>query len=182
MLTTTIKKLLYCSVMSGIIVYTVSCQDQRKAKNYNDKTQADLGAINFIRGGIEGGLTEIKAAKIAKEQSSNPRIIQFADMMIADHIRLATELKKIERDKMIDDRDSINAEHQKMLSDLSEKTGDEFDKAYIQMMIADHESAIGLFTDAGHNTSNTIQKAAEKALPKLRMHLDSAKAINSSLK
>ena len=159
-----------------------SCQDARKAKNYNDKTKADLDAINFIRGGIEGGLTEIKAANIAKEQSSNPRIAQFADMIIADHIRLGRELKKIETDKMIDDRDTINADHQIMLKALADKTGDDFDRAYIQMMVTDHEKAIELFTGAGDNTSATIQKVAENALPKLRMHLDSAKAINASLK
>lgn len=170
---------------SAILIFmftAFSCQDTHKAKNYNDKTIADLDAINFIRGGIEGGLTEIKAANIAKEQSSNPRITQFADMMIADHIRLGRELKKVERDKLIDERDSINAEHQKMLSELSERSGDDFDKAYMQMMVADHESAIKLFTEAGSNTSATIQNVAEKALPKLRMHLDSAKAISASLK
>ena len=79
-----------------ILLVTSSCQDQRKGKNWNDKTLADDAAINFIKNGIEGGLTEIKAAGLAKTQSTNPRVVNFANMIIADHTQVNAELKKIE--------------------------------------------------------------------------------------
>ncbi len=176
------KKVFNLSATAIMLTLVFSCQDTRKAKNYNDKTQADQEAIAFIRGGIEGGLTEIKAANLAKSQSSNPRIIRFANMMITDHTQVGQELKKIEADKLVDDRDSINSEHQKLLTQLAAKSGADFDKAYIQMMVTDHEKAIKLFNEASSNTSATIQDFAENTLPKLHMHLDSAKAINASLK
>ena len=159
-----------------------ACQDARHAKNYNDKTLADDEAINFIRQGLESGLTEIKAAGVAKTQSTNPRVIRFADMIITDHTQAGNELRKIETDKLVDQRDAINAEHEEMITGLATKSGPEFDKAYIQMMLKDHEEAIELFKSVGNNTSGMIQKFAAQTLPKLQMHLDSAKAISASLK
>jgi putative membrane protein len=176
------KKLVY--LLSGIIVACIvqSCQDSRHAKNYNDKTLTDDGGLAFIKNGLEGGLTEIKASSLAKTNSTNQRVINFARMMIADHTLAGDELKKIEAAKMVDAHDTINMEHQKMIASLSSKSGVNFDKAYMEMMIADHEKAVALFTDATGNTSNLIQNFSRKTLPVIQMHLDSAKAIEASLK
>ena len=174
-----------CLLLTLVVLLIMSScdRDQRKAKNWNDKTLADLDAIKFIRGGITGGLMEIKAANLAKTRSSNPRVINFANMMIADHTQIGNELKKMESDKMLDkDKNLISDEHQSMLSELAAKSGSAFDKAYMGMMVSDHQEDIELFNSATHNTSATIQKLAEKTLPTLQMHLDSAKAINASLK
>jgi putative membrane protein len=102
--------------------------------------------------------------------------------MISDHTSADDELKKIEAAKMVDAHDTISMEHQKMITNLALKTGAAFDKAYITMMVADHEKAISLFNDATGNTSNLIQNFSRKVLPVIQMHLDSAKAISASLK
>ncbi len=176
------RKLLF-AVLGTVILFTApSCHDQRRAKNYNDKTLADIDALNFINKGIAGSLGEIEAAKMAKGKSSNAGIISFSDMIIADHTNVVNQLKKIQNDKLVSDRNAITPEHKKMLAELSAKSGAEFDKAYIEMMVADHEKDIELFESVAHNTSATIQDFAEKTLPTLQKHLDSAKEINASLK
>lgn len=176
------KKVLYFLATILLICSAYSCQDPRKAKNYNYQTSADDEGINFIKKGIEGGLVEVKLASLAKMRSSNPRVINFANMMIADHTKIGKELKEIESDKLIYERDSISIEKQEMINELTSKTGPEFDKAYIGMMVSDHMEDIELFKSVSNNTSATIQKMAEKTLPTLQMHLDSAKAINAGLK
>lgn len=176
------RKLLFLVLGIMILFAAPSCQDQRRAKNYNDKTLADDDAIHFIKNGIEGSLVEIKAAEIAKNRSSNQNVINFANMMITHHTETVNELKKIQADKLVSSRDSINTEHENALAVLSSKSGVEFDKAYIEMMITDHEKAIELFKGVGNNTSGTIQGFAEKTLPSLQNHLDEAKKISSSLK
>jgi len=177
------KKALHLLLACFIIIGMQSCMDNRHAKNYNDKTLVDDGGLSFIKDGLEGGMTEIKASKLAKANSSNPRIISLADMMITDHTQAGGELKKIEAAKLVDARgDTISMDHQKQIEALKDKKGAEFDKAYIEMMVADHEKAIELFTEATGNTSNLIQNFSRKTLPTIRMHLDSAKAIAASLK
>lgn len=177
------KKLICFLAAIGILLVVSSCHnDQRRAKNYNDKTLADDAAIHFITNGIEGSLVEIKAANIAKSKSSNPDIISFANMMITDHTQVVNELKKIQADKLVNSRDNISSEDQAGLAALSAKSGAEFDKAYIEMMIMDHEKAIELFNGVSNNTSGTIQAFASKTLTVLHKHMDSAKTISNSLK
>jgi len=171
-------------LLFGLIFLFVvqSCQDNRHAKNYNDKTLADDTGLAFIKNGIEGGMTEIKASQLAKTNSTNPQIISFADMMIMDHTSAGDELKKIEAAKMVDGHDTISMEHQKKIADLSTKKGTEFDKAYMEMMVADHEKAVELFSDATGNTSNLIQDFSRKTLPVIQKHLEAAKDIYAKLK
>ena len=159
-----------------------SCMDSRHAKNYNDKTLADDEGVSFIKNGIEGGRTEIKASELAKKNSTNPRIISFADMMIADHTAATNELKKIQSAKLVDVSPALTVDHQAKIDSLAAKTGAGFDKAYMTMMVADHEDAEKLFAEATNNTSNMIQDFSRKILPKIQMHLDSAKAILAGLK
>jgi putative membrane protein len=177
------RKLL-CFVSALVLLVTVSsCRnDQRRAKNYNDKTLADDDAIHFITNGLEGSLTEIKAAGLAKSRSANPDIISLANMMIADHTEIVKELKKIQADKLVSNRDNSSSEDDNSLAVLSTKTGVEFDKAYIEMAVMDHEKAIELFKGVSNHTSGTIQDFATKTLTKLHKHLDSAKSIGANLK
>lgn len=165
-----------------LVLVASSCKDQHQAKNYNDKTLADDAAIHFLKNGIEGSLVEIKASGIAKSRSSNPNVVNFANMMITHHTQTANELKNIEANKLVSSRDSIKPENEDALNALASKSGVEFDKAYMEMMIIDHENAIELFKSVNDNTSKTIQDFASKTLPSLQTHLDEAKKISSSLK
>ena len=176
------RKLLFSVLSILLVLVAPSCQDQRRAKNYNDKTLADDSAIHFIKNGIESSLVEIKASGIAKSRSSNQNVINFANMMITHHTETVNELKKIQADKMVSSRDSINTKHENALNMLSSKSGSEFDKAYIEMMITDHEKAIELFKGVNNHTSGTIQNFAAKTLPSLQTHLDEAVKLKASLK
>jgi putative membrane protein len=183
------KKLVF--LLSGIaaLLAAQSCQQNKHAKNYNqqemnysNKTSVDDQGLSLIKNGLEGGLTEIRASSLAKTHSSNPRIISFAGMMITDHTKVGNELKKIEADKQVQGKDVISDDHKHMIANLSSKSGVEFDRAYMQMMVNDHEQAVKLFSDAAENKSATIHDFAKKTLPVIQMHLDSARAINASLK
>ncbi|MDB5007975.1 MAG: hypothetical protein JWP45_2368 [Mucilaginibacter sp.] len=175
------KNVTYLSLGIVILLFAGACQNEH-GKNYNDATKVDQDGLAFIKNGIEGGLTEVKVSGLALTNSSNQRVIGFAKMMIDDHTKADSGFMKLEKDKLVDGKDSINSTHHKMISDLSKKTGAAFDKAYIAMMVADHDGAVDLFTKGSQNTSIEVSKFASENLPKIKMHLDSAKAIFSALK
>lgn len=176
-------KKLTATLLGVMILYTVSsCMDDKHAKNYNDDKTLDESGASFIKQGLEAGLTEIQAAKIAETNSKNPRVISFAKMMITDHTKAGDELEKIGINKRVAEGDTINTGHQKMIADISKKSGAAFDKQYIQMMVNDHQNAVKLFTEASNNKNEQVQTFAKKTLPVLKMHLDSANAICTSLK
>jgi putative membrane protein len=175
------KKLTYLLLGVTCLFVVSSCQDNVHSKNYNDLTLVDYDGIRFIQNGIEGGLTEIKAAQLAKTNSTNQQVVSFANMMITDHKDVGAHLKKIRKDKLVDTQDRISVEHQHMIAALSLKKGAEFDKAYMQMMVQDHEHAISLFIDGSSNTSSEIKNFAEETLPTLHKHLESARSIYTHL-
>jgi putative membrane protein len=159
-----------------------SCGDNQKAKNYNDKTLVDGEGLHFIKQANDAGLTEIKAARVAENNSQNPRVISFAKMMVADHMQVGDELARLASNKLVDDPDTPSIAHQAAIDSLSKLSAGEFDHAYMQMMVKDHEQAVDLFTETTGNKNVAVRNFARKILPTLKMHLDSAKAIYASLK
>ncbi|TSJ40716.1 DUF4142 domain-containing protein [Mucilaginibacter corticis] len=173
------KKVIY--FLSGVALFGfASCMNNKPAKNYNQLV--DEATSSFIKQGLEAGQTEIKASKIAETNSKNPRVISFAKMMIADHSQAGDELEKIAINNRVRGEDSISTVHQQNISDLTNLSGNKFDKAYMQMMVADHRDAVKLFTEATKNQNEDILKFAKKTLPVLQTHLDSANAVSASLK
>jgi putative membrane protein len=169
------------TLLFGLIVLLATACNSHHAKNYNNSS-IDAAGVSFIKSGITGGLTEIKASGEAITNSNNQRVIALAKMMIDDHTAAGDELSRIKKDKQVSGTDSISAEHQLLIENISKKKGAEFDKDYLQMMVNDHIEAIKLFTVGSHNTDTEISKFATATLPVIQMHLDSANAILSSLK
>jgi putative membrane protein len=69
-----------------------------------------------------------------------------------------------------------------LIDSLAKKTGADFDKAYIAMMVADHKEAEELFADQVDDKNQTIQDFARTTLPVIQHHLDKAKEIAAGLK
>lgn len=158
-----------------------SCTEDR-GNSYTSKTKVNAEGLKFIRTAHEAGLTEIAASKIAKKNSTNSQVTAFADMMIADHEELGKDVDTLAKNKFVTVIADVNHEHKIILDSLAKKTGPEFDKAYMEMMVADHEEATELFKENTESNYTAVREVAKKALPKLEEHLKKAKEIKSSLK
>jgi putative membrane protein len=136
----------------------------------------------FMKDAAEAGMAEVEIAKLAKDRAQNPRVKNFAEMMIKDHTAANNDLMTIARDKSVT-LPSTLGKHQDHLEDLSKKNGAEFDKAYMKMMVDGHEDVVSDFEKCAQNgTDPDVKTYASQKLPTVRMHLDSAKAINKALK
>jgi len=175
------KNLIYSFFWVIIILLIQACNDKH-GKNYNTSALVDTAGISFINNALAGELTEIKASGLVITKSSNQRVLSLAKMMIEDHTKAREQLKKIASDKQATVEDTIDGPHQQMISDLSKKSGIAFNKAYVQMMVNDHEQAVKLFTNATQNDDLDIKNFAAKTLPTIQTHLDSANAILTALK
>ncbi|GAA4087448.1 DUF4142 domain-containing protein [Mucilaginibacter panaciglaebae] len=142
----------------------------------------DESAVSFVKQGLEVSQTEINASKMAQTTSKNARVINFAQMMIADHAGVNDDLQKIAIANKIAASDSIGAAHQAAITSMANNSGVKFDQAYIQLMINGHQEAIKIFNVAKSDRNEDVQRFARKTLPVLMMHLDSANAIAASLK
>jgi len=146
-------------------------------------TTVDDKTHTFMNDAAVGGMTEVEASKLATEKAMNPRVKMFAEMMVRDHSAANDELKTIARGKNVNLPAELGGKNQDHITDLSKKKGADFDKAYMKMMESDHKDVVDEFEKCAKNgTDPDIKTFCSQKLPTLRMHLDSAKAINKSLK
>ena len=176
------KKIALPAICVATICLINSCADPQRAKNYNNETQLDESALNFVRAAAEAGHTEIAASKAAEKDSKNPRVTGFAKMMVTDHTKAGAQLDTVASNNEADLPPRPTQQHQKIIDSISQLSGEQFDKAYMQMMVKDHEAAVTLFDDNKDNRASAIKKYVERTLPVIQMHLDSAKAILATLK
>jgi putative membrane protein len=150
--------------------------------NRNAQGTVDDKTHSFMKDAAEAGMAEVEIAKLAKDRATNPRVKNFAEMMIKDHSAANNDLMAIARNKSVT-LPSTLGKHQDHLEDLSKKKGADFDKEYMKMMVDGHEDVVSDFEKCSQNgTDPDVKTFAAQKLPTVRMHLDSAKAINKALK
>lgn len=175
------KKLIYPVLGLAIALSVQSC-DNWKAKYYNEKSLVDKPGIEFLNQAVEGGMTEVAASKLAVANSTNQEVVGFAKMMIMDHTQADSAMLAIEDDQLVTAKDTISGEHKVILDSLAAKKGADFDKAYMAMMVKDHEGAVDLFTEGSVDKNIPIHYFAEKTLKTVKEHLEKAEELEKSLK
>jgi putative membrane protein len=178
--------------LASVSVFLFSCNHNRTthkiANTMNESGMMvknnDTGKDNdFVKDAASGGMMEVELGKYAEENALNPRVKSFGEMMVRDHSKANEELRSIATNKNIELPGAGEDKHEHMLTDLQKKTGKDFDKAYMKMMVDDHQKDIDEFQKQAENSNDPDLKAfASKCLPILQTHLDSAKSIWSGLK
>lgn len=137
----------------------------------------------FMMEAASGGMMEVELGRIASQSASHDRVKSFGNMMVQDHTNANNELKAIASAKNVMLPDSLMTKHREHLEMMRQKTGKEFDRAYMNMMVQDHNQDVSNFQKASNSAQDGDLKGfASKTLPILQMHLDSAKAINTAVK
>jgi putative membrane protein len=104
-------------------------------------------------------------------------------MMVRDHSKMNDELKQLAASKNITLPPAPGEDHMDHIKKLSEKSGKDFDKDYMKMMVDDHKDDIDKFEKCSKDAKDPeLQALATKSLPILREHYDAAKKINDALK
>jgi putative membrane protein len=138
----------------------------------------DEKSSEFLKKVTNSGMAEIQLAKLAQQKATIDAVKNFAAMLERDHTAVNQQVKTLADQRSVALPATISDDKQKMYTDMEKMTGKSFDKDYISMMIKAHGDGISLFEDTRSNASDIdVKNFADKTLPALKMHLDSAKAI-----
>lgn len=134
-------------------------------------TEQQTASGTFVRQAAQGSLLEVEASKLALTKTSNANIKAFAQQMVTDHTNANVELQGIAGKQYLVPT-QLNADHQAKLELLISKSGAEFDQAYSQAMVHDHNKALELFSTAASDTaiSPELRQFARKTLSTLQQH------------
>ncbi len=138
----------------------------------------DKDAADFAVEAANGSMMEVEMGKLAETKASAERVKNFATMMVNDHSKAGEELKKLAGTKNITLPGMVGDDAGKHIADLGKKTGRDFDKAYMDMMLKDHKDDVSKFEKTAKDCKDPdLRNFASQTLPVLLKHLDSAKAI-----
>lgn len=167
---------------SGTTSHKEDSVDSARATN-DSMPSTNKDASGFMTKAASGGMLEVQLGQMAQQKGINPRVKDFGLMMIRDHSRNNDEMKKIAQQKGLTLPQTLSDDNQKMVDKLSKEQGNDFDKAYIDMMEDDHKEDIAEYNKAVNNIGDPVIKAfAKNTIPTLQMHLDSVQAIKKSMK
>jgi putative membrane protein len=160
-------------------------QDSAENSGTNNQAASTVSEEDskFAVEAASGGMMEVQLGELAQQKASSKAVKDFGSMMVRDHSKANDELKALAGTKNITLPPAPGEDHMDHIKKLSEKSGKEFDKDYMSMMVDDHQDDIDKFEKCSKDAKDPELKAfADKTLPKLREHLAAAKKIQDGMK
>jgi len=131
----------------------------------------------FLSDALSANQLEIDASTYAAKQASSDKVRQFAHDMVVEHTKLATEMQKANDGLVVPPSPTPQPG-----PNLEGRTGAEFDQAYVDLMIAYDDAALGKFKTAdGPQHGAPIRDMAKIVLPMISSNDAMAKAMRRSL-
>ena len=148
--------------LAGVALAQESSAAKSTSLSAKDKT--------FMKKAAKGGTMEVAMGKMAAQSAQSDDVKSFGKRMVTDHSKANDELKSIAAKKGV-----------KLPSkEPSEKWSS--DKAYMDMMVKDHEKDLAEFQEeASTGTDPDVKKFAEDTAKVVQEHLDLAKQTQSKL-
>jgi putative membrane protein len=159
--------------------------------NLNNNNMTNTGSpfdpadTTFVMKAAMGGMEEVDLGNLASQQAASERVKNFGAMMVRDHTQANNELMSLANGHGMNIASgmALPADMQKDKTNLVAKQGAAFDKAYMNMMVSDHRKDVAEFEKASKNAKDPqLKDFATRTLPTLKTHLDSAIAVQKSLK
>lgn len=128
-------------------------------------------------------MLEVKLGELAQKNGVSAEVKKLGSHMVTDHTKANNELKAIADKKGLSVPKSLSEKSQKKYDDLASKKGKDFDKAYSDAMVDDHEKVISMFEKhAKEGDDADLRLFAANTTPTLRHHLQMSKETCDVLK
>ena len=124
----------------------------------------------FMKKAAKGGMMEVAMGKLAEQNGQSDDVKSFGKRMVTDHSKANDELKSIAQQK------GIKLPSKEPTEEWSS------DKAYMNMMVKDHEKDLAEFqAEAKDGSDPDVKNFADKTAKVVQEHLDLAKETQGKL-
>jgi putative membrane protein len=136
------------------------------------------GDVDFLAKAAACGNAEVKYSELAAKQATNAKVKEFARTLAEEHKQANNKLGEFARGLKTAVLAGLEKDKQAIYDDLSKRSGADFDRAYMKQMVEDHEKAIKMFeAQSKEGKHDGLKTFATDTLPKLKKHLEEARAI-----
>jgi putative membrane protein len=142
---------------------------------------ADTPDKSFLDKAAEGGIAEVSDATLAQQSATDPKLKDFAAMMIKDHSAANNKLAALAGAKNLTLPTSPSVLEMGEHAKLKVLSGDAFDKSYIKGQISAHKDTVKLLRQEIASGEDAAAKAfAKSILPTVEGHLKAIEALASA--
>ncbi len=149
------------------------------AQMANNSTSGKLSASDqkFMKEAAQGGQAEVELGQLAQQKAESPDVKAFGERMVNDHAKANDQLKQVASEKGVTLPDQADAQDNAEKARLEKMSGAQFDKAYMNYMVADHKKDVADFKkEAAHANDPDLKNFAQTTLPTLESHLQQAES------
>jgi putative membrane protein len=136
---------------------------------------------SFAVAAVSANLQEIQMGQAAQQRGQNPQVKALGDTLVKDHIpahqKAAAIAAKLEQYAPT----TLPSEQARVVTTLQSLSGAEFDRRFVDEVIAAHTAAITLFTPSAASADVDVKAYATETLAVLRAHLATAQALKTQL-
>jgi putative membrane protein len=144
--------------------------------------QPNASDRTFVQAAAVGGRSEVEAGKVAEQKGQAETVKQFGRRMVQDHGKANDRLAALAKADNLTLPAALDDEHRAMQDELGKLSGADFDRAYIQAQIADHQKAVQLLEwEIGAGQDAQLKSFASEVLPTFFQHLEMAQAIATEM-
>jgi putative membrane protein len=135
----------------------------------------------FAAEAARGGMAEVQMGQLAIQKGANPTVRSFGQRMVTDHSQADHQLTQVLAQKGASPPANLSTGDRLTLGRLENLSGANFDKAYAEDMVKDHEKDVKDFEKNIPQVADPELKAwAEKTLPILQQHLSLARQMQNA--
>lgn len=140
---------------------------------------------DWINDQLADGDLDVRLGRLAQERGASADVRAFGAMMVEKHTMAGTELKRIANRHNVPAPDTArdNDDADDRIERLSKLSGAEFDRAYLDLMVEEHEDAIDALENKARDDDEhaDVKDWASKTLAEVRGHLQRAKDLRERL-
>ena len=149
----------------ALVIGAISLAGTVRAETTPTATRSSLSAKDkmFMKKAAKGGMMEVAMGKVAEQNAQSDDVKSFGKRMVTDHSKANDELRSIASKKGVQ---LPTKEHSGKWTS---------DKAYMDMMVEDHEKDLAEFKEEASNGSDPdVKKFADDTAKMVQEHLDLA--------
>jgi putative membrane protein len=133
---------------------------------------------SFYKAAAQGGLAEVDLGNLARERSTDPKVKDFAAMMVKDHSAANEKLEALASAKKVSLPSSGGAAEMATKAKLEALSGAAFDNSYIKSQLKAHSDTVALLKKEISTGQDAEAKAfAQSILPTVQSHLTAVRAL-----
>jgi putative membrane protein len=165
-------------VKMRLILGTISCAAALGAAAVCFAQNASHADKDFVEDAMEGGNAEVLFGQMAVQKSNSADVKHFGEMMMNDHGKMNRDMTPIAESLGMKPPTGTPMEAKATEANLKMKSGDSFDKAYIEDMVKDHRKDLAEFKKAAATaTDPELRKAAQHGVTVISEHLRMAEKL-----